>query len=81
MKRSQISSVAQEPWAPGMLNGLMFVGTVVELTMMSFCAPFGTRLIQVQKLRMPSPASSTVLPGSHTVWLKATRFLGCTMKP
>ncbi len=66
MKRSQISSVAHEPCAPGMLNGLILVGTVVELTMMSFCGPFGVRLIQVQKLRMPSPSSCTVLFASQT---------------
>ena len=81
IRRSQTSSVAQEPWAPGMLKGLRLVGGATELTMTSRWAVLGLRLVQVQKLRMPMPAWTCMEDSSQTVWLKATRFLGWTMKP
>ena len=80
ISRSHTSSVAHDPWMPGMLNGLRLVGGATEFSTTSRCAPRGFRPIQVQKLRMPMPACCTVLPSSQTVLLKATRFLGCTRK-
>lgn len=81
MRRSHTSSVAQEPWMPGMLNGLRLVGGATEFRIASRCPALGCKLIQVQKFRTPMPACILMLASSQTVRLYATRFFGWTMKP
>jgi hypothetical protein len=81
ISRSQTISAAQLPCAPEMLKGLRLVGVETELRMMSFCAPSGVMFSQVQVLRAPMPACSTIDFSSQTFLLKATTFLGWTMKP